>query len=91
MIARRFVLLERAFVLFVQHDQPQMRRRRKDRAARADDDLHFAARNPLPMPVPLGIAQMLCSTATLSNRDSNRARVCGVRLISGTSTIACRP
>ena len=33
----------------------------------------------------------LCSTATWSNRARNRCRVCGVRLISGTSTIACRP
>ena len=33
----------------------------------------------------------LCSTATLANRRRNRRIVCGVRLISGTSTIASRP
>ena len=33
----------------------------------------------------------LCSTATRANRRRNRRIVCGVRLISGTSTIASRP
>ena len=33
----------------------------------------------------------LCSTATLPNRRRNRRIVCGVRLISGTRTIASRP
>ena len=33
----------------------------------------------------------LCRTATLANRRRNRRIVCGVRLISGTSTIASRP
>ena len=33
----------------------------------------------------------LWRTATRGNRDWNRARVCGVRLISGTSTMAWRP
>ena len=32
-----------------------------------------------------------CNTATLPKRELNRCFVCGVRLISGTSTIACRP
>ena len=50
--------LNERFVLFVEHDQPQVRRRREHGAARADDHLHLAARNPLPVPMPLGIAQM---------------------------------
>ena len=33
----------------------------------------------------------LCSTATLPKRARKRSQVCGVRLISGTSTIACLP
>jgi hypothetical protein len=42
-------------VLFVDHDQAELRRGREDRAASADDDLDFAPRDLLPMPMPLGI------------------------------------
>ncbi len=58
MIARRRFLLEGGLMLLVEHDQPQVRRRGKNGAPRADDDLHLAARDPLPMPVPLRLAQM---------------------------------
>ena len=91
MIARRRVLLERVFVFLVENDQAQMRRRRKHRAARTDHHLHFAARDPLPMPMPLGIAQVAVQHRDVAEPRSENVPVCGVRLISGTSTIACRP
>ena len=43
-IARRGLLLERRLVLFVQHDQPQVRRGGEDRAAGADHHRHLARR-----------------------------------------------
>ena len=57
-VPRGALLLERRFVLLVQHDQPQIRRRGEDGAAGADDDRHRPLGDPLPMPMPLGVAQM---------------------------------
>ena len=45
-------------MLFVQHDQPQVRRGGENRAPRADDHRHRAVGDPLPVPVPFGVAQM---------------------------------
>ena len=57
-VARGFVLFERAVVLFVQYDQAEIGRRCKNRAASADDDLDIAGGNLLPVPGPLGGGQM---------------------------------
>ena len=57
-VPRGGFLLERGLVLFVEHDQPQVRRGGEDRAAGADDHLHLAVGDLLPMPMPLGVAQM---------------------------------
>ena len=57
-IAALLSCLNDTFVLFVEHDQTQMRHRSKHRAAGADDHLHFAAGDSFPMPMPLRVAQM---------------------------------
>ena len=57
-IAGRGFLFECGFVLLVEHDQPQMRRRSEDCTAGADDDLDFAAGDPSPVFVPFDVAQM---------------------------------
>ena len=85
------LLLERRFVLFVDHDQAQVGRRGENRAAGADDHLHLALGDLLPVPMPLGVGQMAVQHRHAAEAARNRSTVCGVRLISGTSTIACRP
>ena len=57
-IARRAVLLETRLVFFVDHDQPEMRCRREDRAAGTDDHLHGSAGDLLPVTMPLGVGEM---------------------------------
>ena len=47
-VARHAVLFVRAFVRFVDDDEPQIRQRREQRAARADDDDDLAARRGDP-------------------------------------------
>ena len=58
MIAWHRVLLERRLVFFVDHDQPEMLHRSKHRAASSHNNLHLAAGNSLPVPVPFSIGQM---------------------------------
>src|SRR5947209_4569686 len=58
MIAGHRLLLERRFMFLVEYDQPQVRRRGEYGTPRADDHLHLAPCDSLPMPVPLRLAQM---------------------------------
>ena len=58
MVTRGRRLFERGLVFLVQHDQTQVRSRGKDGTSGADDHLHLAGGNPLPVPMSLGIAQM---------------------------------
>ena len=90
-IPRLFVLLERCSCSSSMTISPRFWRGGKDGAARPDDDLHFAGGNPLPMPVPLGVAEVASAAPPPARTAAESLRVCGVRLISGTSTIACRP
>ena len=57
-ISRIAILFECALVFFIEHNQTQLRHRRKYRAASANHHLHFAAGDSLPMPVALRVAQM---------------------------------
>ncbi len=57
-IAGDALLLERRFVLLVQHDQPKVRRGGEDRAAGADHHRHGPLGDSLPVPVPLGVAEV---------------------------------
>ncbi len=57
-IPRGRLLLERALVLLVQDDQAQVRRWGEDRAAGPDHHRRPARGDPLPVPMPLGVAQM---------------------------------
>src|SRR5262245_61244656 len=58
MIPRRLALFERRVMLFIDHNQSEIGRRRKNSAASPDNDLHLTASNLLPMPMPLRIRQM---------------------------------
>ena len=58
MVPRGRLLLERRFVLFVDHDHAQLRRRGKDCAPRTDDDLHVASRNLFPIGMAFAVAEM---------------------------------
>ena len=57
-ISRDGLLLERAFMFLVDHDQAQPPRRGEDRRSGADDDFDLACRDALPVPMPFDIAQM---------------------------------
>ncbi len=88
-VPRGTVLLERRLVLLVQ---------RRSGPGAAWGRTRRCGRRPPPAPRRPAIRcqcrcrstslRWLCSTATWSNRARNRPTVCGVRLISGTSTIA---
>ena len=54
MVARLGVLLERSIVLLIENDQSESGKGSEDRAAWTDNDLDFAAANPLPLKMPLG-------------------------------------
>ncbi len=58
MVTRRRLLLEAVLVLLVDNDQAEVPRRREHRAARPDDDLNLAPRNPPPMIASLGVMQV---------------------------------
>src|SRR5579872_5910989 len=58
MIPGSSILLERCLMLFVNYDQAELRRGGEHGAARSHDDLHLSRRDLLPMPMPLGVAQM---------------------------------
>ena len=45
-------------MLFVQNDETQLRRGRKDRAASTHNDLDFPAGDPPPVLVPLDVAEV---------------------------------
>ena len=57
-ITRHGLLLERAFMLLVNDDEPQPPRRREDRRAGAHDHFHLTRRDALPVPMTLDVAQM---------------------------------
>ena len=57
-VARRGLLLESRLVLLIQDHQAQVRHRGEDRTASADDHLHLAVGNPLPLPMPFGVAEV---------------------------------
>ncbi len=90
-IARRCLLLERALVLFIDDDQPQSPRRRKDRRAGAHDHLHLARARSAASADAARRRSSGCAARPPTKPPRNRRIVCGVRLISGTSTIAWRP
>ena len=91
-VARRRLLLERGLVLLVDHDQAEPPRRREHGRAGADDHLRPRPRRCVcQCRCRSASLRWLCSTATWAKRRRNRRIVCGVRLISGTSTIASRP
>ncbi len=57
-VARGRLLLEGRLVFFVQHDQAQVRRGGEDRAAGADHDVDLPGGDLLPVPMPLGVAEV---------------------------------
>ena len=57
-IPRRRFLLERRFVLLVEHDQPKVRRGSKDGAPCPDHHFDLAPRDPPPMLVTLDVAHV---------------------------------
>ena len=91
-VPRRRLLFEAALVLFVDDQQAPA-------GARARRPPSERRRRPATSPEAMlcqwrcrsASLMWLCSTATRANRRRNRRIVCGVRLISGTSTIASRP
>ena len=91
-IARGSLLLERRLVLLVQDDQAQLRRGGEDRAAGAHHHLHLARRRSAASASAARRRSDGCAARPpRRTAQRNRSTVCGVRLISGTSTIACRP
>src|SRR5689334_6821228 len=69
MISGLLVLFERAFVLFVENDEPKTRTRRENGTSRTDDHRDFALHDSFPMPKPLGIAKV-----TVQNGDTPESR-----------------
>ena len=67
-VARGGVLLVAGLVLFIDDDDAQVRHRREDRRARADDHLAWPLRDLLPVAVPLGGGQ-----AAVEDRDALEA------------------
>ena len=65
MVARGLVLLVAGLVLLVDDDDAEVRQRREDRRARADDDVGVPGRDLLPEAVPLGRGQ-----AAVQDRDA---------------------
>ena len=64
-------------MFFIDHDQPEMLHRSKHRTASSHNNLHFAAGNPLPVPVPLGIGQMAVQNGDRvkpAGKSANRLR-----------------
>ena len=57
-IARRFLLLVGSLVFLIDDDEPEVRQRREDRAARADHDARAAVMNLVPFVVALALGQM---------------------------------
>ena len=55
MVARSAVLLERGFVLFVEHDQAEVRRGGENGACGADDHPQIAVGDLLPIAMPLDV------------------------------------
>ena len=56
-VARTLFLFIGPVVLFVHDDQSEIRQRREDRAARADDDVDIAAADALPLIVALAVGE----------------------------------
>src|SRR3954465_13428625 len=57
-VTRSGFLFERRLVLFVEYDQTEMRRRREDGAASADDHFDFALGDASPVFVAFDVAQV---------------------------------
>ena len=58
MVSRHGLLLERALVLLVDDDQPELPRRCENGRPDADDDLDLARGDALPVPMPFGVAEV---------------------------------
>ena len=92
-ISHALLLLERRVLLLVDDDQAEPWQRREHGKARPDKQIasplaaasHCRRRSPA--------ASLLCSTAVRASGNAPRMRStsCGVRLISGTSSITCLP
>ena len=94
-VARRLLLLVGMLVLLVHDDQAQRLDRREDGRAGADDDAGAALADLVPFVVALAGGQMAVQhghqgleRCREQKRALKRSTVCGVREISGTSTMA---
>ena len=91
-VARVGLVLVRSVVLLVDDDDPEVGHRREHRRPRADDHPSLAGGDAAVLGAAPARLRPLCRTATVApNRAVNRGATCGVRAISGTSTIAPRP
>ena len=91
-VTRRLVLLVRPVVLFIDHDQPDVFKRREDGGSRADDNADLALPNAVPLIVPLAVRESaVLDGHPLPEPALNRPATTGVRPISGTSTRTRRP
>ena len=89
-ISRGGFLFERRLVLFVNHDQPRCGSG-ANTALRAPTTTCTSPRAMRCHSACRAAAEVAVQHGDASKRARKRRRVCGVKLISGTSTIACRP
>ena len=94
-IARRFLLLVGALMLFIDDDDSKVFERRKDGASRPDDNARTAGMNLPPLIEAFASREMAVKNGDFrcasAKRALNLSTVCGVSEISGTRTSAVRP